>query len=119
VNAANNASNPNWSDSSSGNVYQMQRYFLHTDVHLGERFRFFGELATSLLDGRNGGPRPSLDEEKMYVHQVSSISGCGSRPRQPHVASWATGDCVWITEFVSTRDGRNIRRSVDGPGLLG
>src|SRR5260370_20082422 len=62
-------SNPNWSGNPPGNIYQMQRYFLHTDVHLGERFRFFGELASSLLDGRNGGPRPSLEQEKMYVHQ--------------------------------------------------
>jgi hypothetical protein len=63
------ASNPNWSDNPSGNLYLMQRYFLHTDIHLGERFRFFGELASSLVNGRNGGPRPGLDEEKMYVHQ--------------------------------------------------
>ena len=63
------ASNPNWSSSPPGNIYQMQRYFLHTDLHLGERFRFFGELASSLVDGRNGGPRPGLDEEKMHVHQ--------------------------------------------------
>jgi len=62
-------SNPNWSDKPNGNAYLMQRYFLHTDLHLGERFRFFGELASSLVDGRNGGPRPGLDEEKMYVHQ--------------------------------------------------
>src|SRR5258708_5997082 len=34
-------SNPNWSGSPSGNIYPMQRYFLHTDLHLGERFRFF------------------------------------------------------------------------------
>ena len=39
-------SNPNWSDKPSGNAYLMQRYMLHTDVHLGDRFRFFGELAT-------------------------------------------------------------------------
>src|SRR5216683_5727683 len=62
-------SNPNWSSSPPGNTYLMQRYFLHMDLHLGERFRFFGELASSLVNGRNGGPRPGLDEEKMYVHQ--------------------------------------------------
>jgi hypothetical protein len=38
-----------------GNAYLMQRYFLHTDVHLGERFRFFGELASSLVNGRTEG----------------------------------------------------------------
>src|SRR5215470_17563174 len=30
-------SNPNWSHSTPGNVYQMQRYFFHADLHLGER----------------------------------------------------------------------------------
>jgi hypothetical protein len=63
-------SNPNWSDSSPGNAYLMQRYFLHADLHLDERFRFFGELASSLLNGRNGGPRPGVDEETIYVHQA-------------------------------------------------
>jgi Alginate export len=62
-------SNPNFSDHPSGNAYLMQRYFLHADFHLGERFRFFGELASSLVNGRNGGPRAGLDEEKMCVHQ--------------------------------------------------
>jgi hypothetical protein len=62
-------SNPNWSGTPPGNAYLMQRYFLHADLHLGERFRFFGELASSLVNGRNGGPRPGVDEERMYVHQ--------------------------------------------------
>ena len=63
-------SNPNWSDTPPGNGYLMQRYGPHPYLHFGKRFRFFGELATSLLNGRNGGPRPGLDEEeKMYVHQ--------------------------------------------------
>src|ERR1700720_4074430 len=56
-------SNPDWSGKPSGNTYLMQRYFLHADLHLGERFRFFGELASSLVDGRNGGPRPGIDEK--------------------------------------------------------
>ena len=63
------ASNPNWSNRPSGNVYLMQRYLAHMDLHLGERFRFFGELASSVENGRNGGPRPGLDDEKLYVHQ--------------------------------------------------
>src|SRR5260370_39389835 len=57
------ASNPNWSDKPSGNPYLMQRYFLHADLHLAERFRVFGELETSLLDRSHGEPRPSLDED--------------------------------------------------------
>jgi len=111
-------SNPNWSDKPAGNAYLMQRYFLHTDLHFGERFRFFGELATSLVDGRNGGPRPGLDEEKMYVHQgfvdlglwKSGHNGLTLRAGRQEMAFGSQN-------LVSTRDGRNIRRSLDGARL--
>jgi len=112
------ASNPNWSSTPPGNAYLMQRYFFHTDLHLGERFRFFGELASSLVDGRNGGPRPALDEEKMYVHQgffdlglwKSGHDSLTLRAGRQEVA-------LGSQNFVSTRDGRNIRRSLDGARL--
>jgi hypothetical protein len=112
------ASNPNFSNTPSGNVYQMQRYFFHADLHLGDRFRFFGELASSLVDGRNGGPRPGIDEEKMYVHQgffdigllKSGHDGLTLRAGRQEVA-------LGSENFVSTRDGRNIRRSLDGARL--
>jgi hypothetical protein len=84
----------------------------------GYRFRFFGELASSLVDGRNGGPRAALDEERMYVHQGFFDLGL-----------WRSGDdsltlragrqevALGSENFVSTRDGRNIRRSLDGARL--
>jgi hypothetical protein len=111
-------SNPNFSDSPPGNIYQMQRYFLHTDVHLGERFRLFGELASSLLDGRNGGPRPSLDEEKMYLHQCFFDLGLLKSGRDSLTLRAGRQETAFGSEnLVSTRDGRNIRRSVDGARL--
>src|SRR5208283_1087972 len=111
-------SNPNFSDNPPGNAYLMQRYFLHMDLHLGERFRFFGELASSLLNGRNGGPRPGLDEEKMYVHQgffdlglwTSGHDSLTLRAGRQEIA-------LGSQNLVSTRDGRNIRRSLDGARL--
>jgi hypothetical protein len=48
--------------------YLLQRYLFHVDFHAGQRFRFFGELNSSLEDGRTGGPRP-LDEDKLDLHQ--------------------------------------------------
>lgn len=111
-------SNPNWSDHPPGNAYLMQRYMFHIDLHLGGRFRFFSELASSLEDGRNGGPRPNIDEEKMYVHQAFV-----------DLRLWESGDdsltlragrqelALGSENLVSTRDGRNIRRSLDGGRL--
>src|SRR5579864_5776240 len=111
-------SNPNWSSTPSGNVYPIQRYFLHTDLHLGERFRFFGELATSLVDGRNGGPRPGLDEEKMYVHQGFFDLGLWKSGHDSLTLRAGRQEMVFGSQnLVSTRDGRNIRRSLDGARL--
>ena len=108
-------SNPNWSDKPSGNAYLLQRYFVHLDLHAGERFRFFGELASSLEDGRNGGPRTSLDEEQLYVHQ--GFFDLGLWGSGHHSLSLRAGreEMAFGSEFlVSTRDGRNIRTSFDG-----
>ena len=111
-------SNPNWSDNPSGNAYPMERYFLHTDLHLGERFRFFGELASSLVDGRNGGPRASVDEEKMYVHQGFVDLGLWKSGQNSLTLRAGRQEVALGSQMlVSTRDGRNIRRSLDGARL--
>ena len=99
-------SNPNWSDQPSGNAYLMQRYFLHTDLHLGERFRFFGELASSLVNGRNAGPRPGLDEEKMYLHQGFFDLGLWkSGPNSLTLRAGRQEVALGSQLLVSTRDG--------------
>jgi hypothetical protein len=49
--------------------YLLQRYLFHVDFHSGSRFRFFGELSSSLGNGRTGGARPVIDEDKLDVHQ--------------------------------------------------
>ena len=111
-------SNPNWSNHTPGNAYLMQRYFLHTDLHLGDHFRFFGELASSLLNGRNGGPRPGLDEEKLYVHQGFFDVSLWKSGHDGLTLRAGRQEAVLGSEnFVSTRDGRNIRRSFDGARL--
>src|SRR5260221_5023403 len=93
----------------------MQRYFLHMDLHLGERFRFFGELASSIETGRNGGPRPLLDEEQLYVHQGFFDLGLWRSGNDSLTLRAGRAEMVLGSEnFVSTRDGRNIRRSLDG-----
>ena len=108
-------SNPNWAATPPGSIYALQRYLLHGTLQLGERFRFFGELGSSLENGRNGGPRPLLDEKQFYVHQGffdlglwrSGTDGLTLRAGR-HEMALGSGN------LVSTRDGRNIRRSFNG-----
>lgn len=111
-------SNPNWSDHPAGNAYLMERYFLHADLHLGERFRFFSEFASSLVNGRNGGARPGLDEEKMYVHQGFFDLGLWKSGQNSLTLRAGRQEVALGSQLlVSTRDGRNIRRSLDGARL--
>ena len=111
-------SNPDWGSGPSGNAYLMQRYFFHTDLHLGDRFRFFGELASSLLNGRNGGPRPLLDEEQLYVHQGFFDIGLWKSGKDSLTLRAGEQEVALGSEnLVSTRDGRNIRRSLTGARL--
>jgi hypothetical protein len=111
-------SNPNWSGRPSGNTYLMQRYMLHADLHLGERFRFFGELASSLVNNRNGGPRAGLDEERFYPHQGFFDIGLWQSGRDSLKLRAGRQEVTLGSEnLVSTRDGRNIRRSLDGARL--
>jgi hypothetical protein len=112
------ASNPNWSDTPPGNAYLMERYFLHADLHLGGRLRFFGELASSLVNGRNGGARPGVDEEKIYVHQGFVDLGLWNSGHDSLTLRVGRQEAALGSEnLVSTRDGRNIRRSLDGARL--
>ena len=53
----------------SPNGYLLQRYLFHSDVHFGSRFRMWGELNSSFENGRVGGPRSVVDEDKLDLHQ--------------------------------------------------
>ena len=98
-----------------GNAYPMHRYYGHLDLHLGDRFRFFGELGSSIETGRNGGPRPLLDKENLYVHQ-GFFDTVLWRSGKNKVTLRAGRQEVELGShyLVSVRDGRNIRRSFDG-----
>lgn len=112
-------SNPNWGSGPPGNAYLMQRYFLHTDLHLGGRFRFFGELASSLETGRNNGPRPGLDEEQLYVHQGFVDLGLWRSGNDDLTLRAGRQEVIFGSgSLVSDRDGRNIRISLDGLRLI-
>lgn len=108
-------SEPNWGSGPPGSAYFTQRYQVHADLHLGERIRLFGELGSSLEDGRTGGPRPGLDEDRLDLHQAfldlrlwqwdnSSLTLRAGRQEMLFGAG----------NLISTRDGRNIRATFDG-----
>jgi hypothetical protein len=108
-------SNPSWGSGPPGDAYPMQRYYLHADLHLGARFRFFGELGSSIETGRNGGPRPLLDTEKLYVHQGFFDIGLWQSGKDSVTLRAGRQEMAFGSKYlVSPRDGRNIRRSFNG-----
>lgn len=60
---------PKWGADPQDHGYLLQRYFLHGDVHMGECFRLFAQLQSSLESGREGGPRPA-DRDELDLHQA-------------------------------------------------
>jgi len=96
----------------------LQRYYVHADLHLGDRFRFFSELGSSLEHGRTGGPRSS-DEDKVDVHQAFIDIGLW-RSGKNHL-SLRTGRQEIVLGDQSFLEGTitNIRKSFDGFRLTG
>jgi len=64
------AQNEDWGARDIGkNVFNLQRYNLHADLHLGSRIRIFGQLRSGLEFGRKNGPRP-IDEDQLNVQNL-------------------------------------------------
>ena len=95
--------------------YLLQRYLFHVDFHAGERFRFFGELNSSLEDGRTGGPRP-LDEDKFDVHQ-GFVDFVVLKPRENSSLTLRVGRqemAFGSGRMIDLREGPNVPLSFDG-----
>jgi alginate export protein len=112
--------NPNWGAGPRGSAYLLQRYYVHADAHLGARVRAFGELGSSLERGRTGGRRPNIDEDRLDLHQAFIDirvwqAGKNSLTLRTGRHEMAFGN----NSLISTRDGRNVRRSFDGLRMTG
>lgn len=62
--------NEDWGRLNIGhNAFLLQRYHLHTDVHLGSRVRIFAQLRSALQDGRKNGSR-GIDEDRLNIQNL-------------------------------------------------
>jgi hypothetical protein len=61
------AQHEDWGAGNVGrNIFLLQRYQLHADLHLSDKIRIFGQLRSGLENGRKNGPRP-IDEDQLNV----------------------------------------------------
>lgn len=100
--------------------YLLQRYLLHADLHTGPRFRFFAELSSSIENGRTGGPRPVIDENKLDVHQ-GFLDLLLLQPRDGSSLTLRAGRqemAFGSGRLVALREGPNVPLSFDGFRIL-
>jgi len=95
--------------------YLLQRYLLHTDVHAGSRVRVWTEFNSGLENGRIGGPRPVIDEDKLDLHQAFVDLTVGATG--PSAAVLRVGRqeiALGAGRMYALREGPNVPLSFDG-----
>jgi hypothetical protein len=97
------------------NGYYLQRYMFNADLHVGETFRLFTQFKSDLENDRNGGPRPSIDEDKDNLHQA--YLDINFPPFDDGSFSLRLGRqelAYGIGRLIDPREGPNVRQSFDG-----
>jgi len=99
--------------------YLLQRYLLHIDVHAGSRVRVWTEFSSGFENGRIGGPRPVIDEDKLDLHQAFVDVTVGATG--PSAAVLRVGRqeiAVGSGRMYALREGPNVPLSFDGVRLI-
>ena len=95
--------------------YVMNRAMPHFDFHAGSDFRLFSEFEFDFEDGRNGGPRPQVDEGRGDVHQA--FLEIGRHVNRPHGMSLRVGRQELVLgsgRLFDNNEGPNVKLSFDG-----
>ena len=93
----------------------MNRGMPHFDFHAGRYFRLFSEFEFDFEDGRNGGPRPQVDEDRGDVHQA--FIEIGSHVSSPNGISVRVGRQEIVLgsgRLLDNNEGPNVKLSFDG-----
>ena len=105
-------------ESSPSSGYLLQQYTLNTDAVFGNRVRLFTSIESGLEDGRVGGPRPSVDEDRLFFHEgFLQLRSGRERPLVDlrigrHELNLGSG------RLISSRDLPNVQQNFDGVRLL-
>ena len=112
--------NWNWGDGpQDDNGYLLQRYMIHGDAHFTEHFRVFTQFKSNLESGRNGGPRPT-DEDQFDLNQLFADGKLTWEEKDSFTLRLGRQEMAFgSSRLVSFRESPNVRRSFDGArGIL-
>ena len=105
--------NDNFGKQGYTNRFLLQRYMLHSDWHLGRRYRIFVQLKSGLESYRTGGPRP-IDEKKLDVEAAFLEVGTDSGKNWIVLRLGRQELNYGSGRLVSVREGPTVRQSFDG-----
>ena len=111
--------NENWGYNNEGrDLFVLQRYQLHTDLHLGQRIRIFGQLRSGLEQGRKNGPRP-IDEDKLNVQNLFVDIIPYKRGEKRLLLRIGRQELRYGSgRLIDVRDGPNLRLYFDGAKVV-
>jgi hypothetical protein len=97
------------------NGYLLQRYLLSADLHLTAHFRTFLQLGRGSVEGRDGGPRPGIDKDKVDFNQgFVDILPVKSAENTFTVRAGRQLVSLGSTRLVATGAGLNVEQPFDG-----
>ncbi len=110
--------NANWGEGiQDKNGYLLQRYMLHTDWHLGQHVRIFGQLKSGIASGKASGPDPP-DEDRLDLHQAFADLLFSFGSLQSTLRLGRQELSYGSSRLVSVREGPNVRQAFDAGRLM-
>lgn len=110
---------PAWGAQPPDNGYLLQRYLLSADFHLGPSFRIFCQLGSSLIDGRDGGPRVAVDKQELSFNQCfADVPVLRMGNRQLTIRAGRQLVSLGSTRLVAIGAGLNVEQPFDGVRLM-
>jgi hypothetical protein len=95
--------------------YLLQRYLLRADLHAGSRVRVWTEFNSGHENGRTGGPRPVIDEDKLDLHQAFVDVTLGvTRASAAVLRAGRQEMALGSGRMYALREGPNVPLSFDG-----
>ena len=100
------------------NGYLFQRLSIYSDVHAAPRIRLFVQLTSDIEVGRNGGPRPVIDESKLFFEEAFADITLSRVASDKLVLRLGRQEFeLGAGRLVDVREGPNVRHAFDGASL--
>lgn len=110
--------NENWGDSpKDDDGYALTRILTHADIHVGNRFRSFTQIQSSLANSKNS--TSPVDDNPLEVHQLFFDWMIDTSIIRKLTLRIGRQEFLYGSQrLVSVRDGPNNRQSFDGVKLI-